>query len=214
METDRVRFLVGTTDACSERIEEIAAELERTTGAIERKVFIGAELAIDAFENEVLGTSLFSPNTLVIVRRMETIEKKLWGRIGESLAKAPSHAWIVFEGTSRKNVPEDHTMEVLSREERAEAELFLVLGKRRVSARELCETASAYLRQNPYGFPLVIGAFEKHLQRALIAGDMREDEFIGKLRCLQDLDYRLKTGAVSSAPGWEALLLRLADPGR
>jgi len=150
----------------------------------------------------------------IIVRQMEAIDRKSWEAIARVIARAPSHVWVIFEGTSKKHVPDGYTVEILSREEKAEAELFQVLGKRRVSSRELCEIASAFLADNPYGFPLVVAAFEKHLQRALIAGDMQEKDFVRKLGYIEDLDYRLKTGALSSAPGWEILLLRLADTGR
>jgi len=214
MATDRVIFLIGTPESCERRTQEIETQLLKETGTLEKKIFYGPELSVETLGNEITGSSLFVENTLVVLKQAELLDKKSWQALENILARTPAHVWVVVESASKKFIPDGYPVEVIERQENPSAELFQILGRRSVSSRELCEIAMSFLKDNPYGFPLVLAAFEKHLQKALIAGDISENQFAEKISYLQDLDFRLKTGALSSAPGWEILLLRLIDSGR
>ena len=208
---DNVKFYLGPHNLTSERIDFFIRKISDRYKNIEIKRYYGSEFNPEAFRDEIFENSLFVECRIIIVHQIEHIEKKVWTEfIFPSLEKISENVFALFEGLSVKVKTGEYAVETIEDAENLLKKIYRKSWQKRLSTVDFYEI-SKFLRQNPYEFALVIGVIEKHLENLVIRKLISEQEFIRRLKILSELDFNLKSGKISSEPGWEVLLLSLLD---
>jgi len=208
---NNVRFLSGPHALTSEIVESIIQQYSEKHKDIEIKRYYGAEFNPDDFINEIFENSLFVDYRVVIVHQMELIEKKTWTeKIFPYLKKIPENVFVIFEGILIKTKPKDYEIEIIEDIENIFRKIYRKSYKKTLDATDINEI-SKFLKTNPYEFAGIIGIIERYLENLLTQKVISEQVFFEKLEYLLDIDFKLKSGKISSEPGWEILLLRLLD---
>lgn len=208
---NNVRFFVGPHALTSERIEFLVRDISSRYEDVETKRYYGSEFSPDLFVDEIFEDSLFIKYKIIIVHQIEQIDKKTWTEdILPALKKASENVFIIFEGESVKVKIQDYYVENIEDAENLFKKVFRKSWKKDLSAQDLYEI-SRFLKMHPYEFAIVVGVIEKHLQNIFLQKSISEQEFLKRLAALSEIDFKLKSGRISSEPGWELLLLSLLD---
>ncbi len=208
---DNIKFLIGPHSLTSERVESLIRDITSRYENIEIKRYYGAELNPEVLKDEILENSLFCEKRIIVVSQIEHIDKKTWTEfIMPFLDRASDNLFLIFEGVSSKIKPEDFDVETFEDVDNLFKKIYRKSWQKKLTARDLYEI-SCFLKTNPYDFSAIISMLARHFENLACQKVLSEQQLIKKLEMLAEIDFKLKSGKISSEPGWEILLLDLLD---